>query len=156
MTFRTAVMVAASFVIAAVPVTVPAAAARPVDGVQVPFHVDSGDPCPRGYTEGVLVWHPDTDVIDVVGDVVDPVDPSDPACVDDGMYTVASFTVYDLGIPEVSTKKQVDNGDLTFAMPVDGNTTESQLDPLTIQVCRVSPQPQKNYCGKAQQFKPPL
>jgi hypothetical protein len=124
--------------------------------LEQPFYVDSGDKCPRGYTEGLLVWDPDEDYVDVVGDVVDRADPEDSTCGDDGMYTVATFTIYELGIPEVVQKREADNSELRFAMPVDGNTTEEFLDPVTIQVCRVSPVPAKSYCGKPQQFKAAL
>jgi hypothetical protein len=150
MIFRIAALLAAL-----VPAAAPAPAFAQADIPEVPFYVDSGDGCPRGYTQGVLTWHfgPDEDYVDVVGDVVDRVDPTDPACGDDGMSTYATFAVYEIGIPEGETW-EADNGELRVAMPVDGNTTEGP-DPIVIQVCRASDTTGKRYCGKVQKFSPP-
>jgi hypothetical protein len=139
---------------------VPAAAyATPAQAavVEQPFYADSGDGCPRGYAQGVLVWRTDGDVVhvDAVGEVVDRADPKNPACGDDGRYTVATITVYEDVVPGGLESRTVDNGSLGFNMPIDGNTHEAYFDRVVVVVCRASTQPLPAYCGTPQEYWPP-
>jgi len=136
-----------------------AAPASAVPIIQQPFHADSGDKCPMGFTTGTFGWQigsPGTArLVTVTGTVVDRPLPGDPAtvCGEDARNSTATFTAYNKGVPVHNEAHTVNNGRLSFTTTL---TAVPPIDRIVVQVCRRSLQPTPpDFCGIPQQYTPP-
>lgn len=127
-----------------------------------PFRADSGDTCRYGSTQGTLIWQYTTTApilpISVIirGNVIDhPIPNENFLCIDDGFYTVASYTAF-AGSAVLRQEARANNAIVPVSLTLGPTTpTASGISRVTIQVCRhplFGTRP--SYCGMAQHYAP--
>jgi hypothetical protein len=127
-----------------------------------PFRADSGDNCRYGSTQGTLIWQYSTTTpilpisVDIRGNVVDhPIPNENFLCVNDGFYSVASYTAF-AGSISLREEVRADNAIVPVSLTLGPTSpTAAGITRVTIQVCRhplFGTRP--SYCGMPQSYAP--
>lgn len=120
-----------------------------------PFHADSGDACPYGVTEGLLI--PKLTAVVAAGTLTDRPVPLDPGfCRDDGSFSIATFKAYTADGLVSQQAVRADNGTVKFELVLGGNSTFGSVQAVEIQVCRTGVHLPVIYCGKLVRYGAPF
>lgn len=129
-----------------------------------PFAADTGGTCRYGATSGTLGWLYGTTSplpvtgVEVKGQLTDRPLPNDPsaACLDDGYYSVATFTAYAGNIVVARKTSTANNSRVAFDFTLGGNAPTTGINLVVVQVCRspINTLP-PTYCGPAVQYTAP-
>ncbi len=157
-TLRLASTIALAIIGSLLATAVPAPAAS----ASFPFRADSGDNCRYGSTQGNLIWRYSSTApirpiaVDIRGTVIDhPIPNENFLCVDDGFYSVASYTAF-AGSAQLRQEARADNAVVPVSLILGPSApTTTGITRVTIQVCRhplFGTRP--SYCGVAQHYAP--
>src|SRR5688572_28537761 len=105
-----------------------------------PFRADSGDTCRYGATQGTLVWRYSTTApirpvsVDIRGTVVDhPIPNENFLCINDGFYTVASYTAF-AGTAQLRAAARADDAVVPVSLTLGPSApTSAGISRVTIQ-----------------------